>query len=267
MAALCALCKRPVGDGFLCTSCTDQLATDLTAITELLIDLEITRTRRDRLGAAEPHRTATHDALPWKEHAADAYWTLAVTVLCWCRTVLDANGTATLHTGIGDTAGRWAAWLAGQVRRIRSLPLAGDCADEIGAAVDWARRAIDLPPTLTFVGPCDAQLAGTDRCPVDLYAAVHGDTVTCPSCGTEHNLDRRHAYLLAQAQEYLAPLPTISRALSLWLERPVTPSMLRGYVHRNRLFPRGTDRQGRHLFRLGDAAKIVVEVDRAKGVG
>jgi hypothetical protein len=263
--AACACCARSVGDGYLCTTCTQILADDLTDIADLLGELEITRTRQDRVNADPARRTGGEAVLPWKETAAEAHWLLATTALCWCRLVLDRVGPD--HTDpVGSTAATWSAWLARHVGKIRLLVDAGECATEIGVAVDVARRAVDLPPAQVYVGPCDGQLDGGGRCVTDLYVRGNVDTVTCPDCTTEHNLDRRRTYLLAKAQDHLAPLPMISRALSSWLERTVTPSQLRGYVARNRLISRGTDRQGRALYRVGDAVNVVIDVWRQQHV-
>lgn len=263
--AACACCARSVGDGYLCTSCTEDLTTDLTEIADLLVDLEITRTRQDRIERDPVRRHTIDAALPWKEAASEAHWLLATTALCWCRLVLDRVGVDPADH-VGTTAASWSGWLARHTQRIRLFPDAGECAVEIGNAVDVARRAVDLPPAQIYVGPCDGQLDGGGRCTTDLYVRGNADTVTCPDCETEHNLDRRRTYLLAKAQDHLAPLPTISRALSSWLERQVTPSMLRGYVARNRLISRGTDRQGRALYRVGDAVTVVVDVWRQQHV-
>ena len=259
--AACACCARSVGDGFICTSCTEILTTDLIEIPDLLVELEITRTRQDRIGVDPVRRTLGEGTLPWKEVASEAHWLLATTTLCWCRLVLDRIGPDPADH-VGSTVAAWAGWLARRAARIRLQPDAGECALDIGAAVDTARRAIDLPPTQAYVGPCDGLLDNRSRCTTDLYVRGNAATVICPDCGTEHNLDRRRTYLLAKAQDHLAPLPTISRALSSWLERQVTPSMLRGYVARNRLISRGTDRQGRALYRVGDAVSVVIDVWR-----
>lgn len=269
--AACACCAASVGDAFLCTACTRTLAADLTEIADLLVELEITRTRQDRIGSDDPIRRHTVDGvLPWKEAAAEAHWLLATTTLCWCRMVLDRIGPDQADH-VGATAAQWSGWLARHAHLIRLMPDAGECATEIGVSVDVARRAVDLPPAQVYVGPCDGLLppgpSGVGgRCTLDLYVRGNADTVTCPDCDTEHNLDRRRTYLLAKAQDHLAPLPTISRALSSWLERQVTPSMLRGYVARNRLVSRGLDRQGRALYRVGDAVSVVIDVWRQQHV-
>jgi len=264
--AACACCARSVGDGYLCTDCTRALAADLTEVADLLVELEITRTRQDHIGSDDPiRRQAVDGVLPWKEAAAEAHWLLATTTLCWCRMVLDRLGTDHADP-VGATAAQWSGWLARHVHKIRLMPDAGECSTEIGVAVDVARHAVDLPPAQVYVGPCDGQLDGGGRCVIDLYVRGNADTVTCPDCGTEHNLDRRRTYLLAKAQDHLAPLPTISRALSSWLERQVTPSMLRGYVARNRLVSHGADRQGRALYRVGDAVSVVIDVWRQQHV-
>ena len=262
MAIACALCARPVPDGFLCSTHTTELIDDLTEIGELLAELEITRTRQDRIGESSIRRSSD-SLLPWKENAAEAYWVLAVTTLAWTRIVLDKLGSDP-NDPVGPIASTWTAWLIRRVKRIRILVVAGDCATEIGSAVDLARVAIDRPPVRIYVGPCEHDRGALGPCPVDLWAFAHCDTVECPDCETEHVLVDRRKWLLAKAHDHLVPLPTVARALSSWMDRTVTQAQLRGYVHRERLLSKGIDRAGTKLYRLGDAADVVIEVWRAQ---
>lgn len=260
-AAVCSSCDRPVANGYLCSTCTTSLADDLAAIGPLLAELEVTRTRQDRLGDTSG-RPAGGIPLPWKEHAAEAYWVLSATVLVWVRLVVERIGHDPTDP-VGDDPGSWSGWLARHINGLRLLPVVGECADEIGNAMDLALHAVDRPPLLVFVGPCGAPASGAaSACAVDLYAPSGADRAVCPSCATEHDMDARRTFLLGKARDRLAPLSTISRALSTWLERQVTPAALRGYVHRGRLVRRGTDRRGQDLYRVGDAADVVVDVWR-----
>lgn len=263
MAAVCASCERPVQDGYLCTTCTTSLADDLERVGPLLVELEVTRTRQDRLGDAAAHGPSL--ALPWKEHASEAYWVLAATVLVWIRLVVENLGHDR-RDPVGDDPTSWSGWLLRHLPGLRRLPFVGECADEIGNALDLAVHAVDRPPVEVFVGPCGARSDAGVECTLDLYAHSGADSVTCPHCGAEHDMQARRAYLLGRARDRLAPLPTISRALSTWLERQVTPAALRGYVYRGRLIRRGVDRRGQDLYRVGDAADVVVDAWRAQTV-
>lgn len=263
MAAACSSCTRPVQNGYLCTPCTDSLAADLTEITGLLADLDVTRCRQDKISDGSARRSGGASPLPWKEHASEAYYVLASTTLAWCRLVRDKIGPDPTDS-TGDTPAGWAAWLARHIAGIRLLPIAGECADEIGVAIDLARRAIDRPPVRIYVGPCEHAGPDGTLCPTDLYAFNHAEDVTCPDCRTVHVLAERREWLLGKARDRLAPIPTLSLALSTWLERTVTPAQLRGYVHRGRLVVHGRDRRGQDLYRVGDAADVVVEVWRTQ---
>lgn len=261
MAAVCASCTRPVQNGFLCTTCTNSLADDLGQVEPLLLELEVTRTRQDRIGEHGRHNGTT--VLPWKEHASEAYWVLASTVLVWIRLVVERIGHDPVDP-VGDDPQSWSGWLARHVNGLRLLTVAGECADEIGNAIDLALHAIDRPPTLVYVGPCAAALPESSECAVDLYAPSGAEEVICPSCGATHDMEARRVFLLGKARDRLAPIPTISRALSTWMERQVTPAALRGYVHRGRLLRKGVDRRGQDLYRVGDAADVVVDVWRTQ---
>jgi hypothetical protein len=257
-----------VQDGYLCTTCTTSLAADLGEIPGLLADLEITRTRQDTIGDTGTGRRTRAVLLPWKEHASEAYWILATTTLCWVREVHDKIG-ADPSDPVTDDPPHWPGWLVRHMPALRVLPSVGQVADEIGVAVDLARRAIDQPPVRIYLGPCEAAITpaapdGPTACPTDLYGLTHAEEVTCPACGAAHVLARRREWLLGRARDRLAPIPTLSLALSTWLERTVTPSQLRGYVHRGRLLVHGRDRRGQDLYRVGDAADVVVDVWRAQ---
>jgi hypothetical protein len=254
-----------VQNGFLCTTCTESLADDLTKIEAVLAELEVTRTRQDKIGEGGV-RSAHGTVLPWKEHASEAYWVLASTVLVWIRLVVEKIGHDPADP-VGDDPASWSGWLARHINGLRLLPVAGECADEIGNALDLAQHAIDRPPVLVFVGPCGAALAqpeedGATECQAELYAHSGADAVACRACGAEHDMGERRTYLMGKARDRLAPIPTISRALSSWMNRQITPAALRGYVFRGRLLRKGVDRRGNDLYRVGDAADVVVEVWR-----
>ncbi len=262
MAAVCASCTRPVQNGFLCTTCTNSLADDLAQVEPLLVELEVTRTRQDRIGETSV-RPSSGTLLPWKEHASEAYWVLASTVLVWIRLVVERIGHDPIDP-VGDDPASWSGWLVRHINGLRLLTMAGECADEVGNAIDLASHAIDRPPTLVYVGPCGARAPDDSECVVDLYAPSGADEVTCPVCSATHDMDERRIFLLGKARDRLAPIPTISRALSTWMERQVTQAALRGYVHRGRLVRKGVDRRGQDLYRVGDAADVVVDVWRTQ---
>ena len=261
MAAVCASCTRPVQNGFLCTTCTNSLVDDLAKVEPLLIELEVTRTRQDRIGETSV-RPSSGTLLPWKEHASEAYWVLASTVLVWIRLVVERIGHDPVDP-VGDDPASWSGWLLRHINGLRLLTMAGECADEIGNAIDLAVRAVDRPPTHVYVGPCGATNPEFE-CDAELYALSGADTVICPMCDVEHDMPARRVFLLGKARDRLAPIPTISRALSTWMERQVTQAALRGYVHRGRLVRKGVDRRGQDLYRVGDAADVVVDVWRTQ---
>jgi hypothetical protein len=261
VASTCRACTAPVQNGYLCTTCTHSLTDDLDQVGAVLIELDITRSRQDRLGEPGTRRGSGLE-LPWKERASEAYWVLAATVLVWIREVVERAGHDPVDP-VGDNPETWAGWLSRHINRVRLLDVAGECADEIGNALDLATHAVDRPPVTVFVGPCGG-MVDSAVCTVDLYAHSGADAVTCQWCGTEHEMEDRRRWLLGRARDRLAPLPTISRALSAWMERQVTPAALRGYVHRGRLIRKGTDRRGQDLYRVGDAADIVVDTWRAQ---
>ena len=142
------------------------------------------------------------------------------------------------------TAARQAMLLAEQ-------PLAGrvwapELANEIGAAVRQAERAVDIPPTVT--------LAGTCTCGSPVYGATGDARARCRSCGVWHDARALHDAALASANpaEAHAPAAVIARAIvDPVTGRPlVTASQIRGWRYRGALEPVGVNAAGQPLYAI-----------------
>jgi len=254
---LCA-CSRPSPDATLCARCGHLLDAALAEITEyhgLGWDLDIAISKQGCIGEREQARAANLP-LPYDERAFLAAAALRTTLFIWVGTVVWET-RATL--GEPYTITRMATWLRPRAGWLRHHAKGNQALDEIRAAVADARRAVDRPPDRLYAGPCQS-------CTTDLYARIDAAYVVCPGCDTPWEVSELRSWLLDTAQDVLATATEISRALTRYAS-PVTPSAIRGYVHRGQLVPHGSRTEGHRevaLYRLGDVVDCVTRAAAAR---
>lgn len=256
----CQQCDRP-SDGWLCHACTRGLVENLRCLVEdrpnrvgcLLGELDIVIARDVKLAAA-PSGTAA--GLPYGYAASEARYLVRSTLIAWIRAVAAHRG---YRVAIRADLPQMARWLVQRADWIRQLAPsehdggAGQCAEEIRYMTGEVRRVIDCAPNLWFAGACD-------HCPhVMLYGVAdqHGTpldgTITCPACETTYHTTERRQNLLHRARSITDTASVISRALSKWTpERPVTPAMIRKYVHNCEIHRYRPNRAGQPRYNLGE---------------
>lgn len=247
MTSICTLpgCGQPSGDAQVCHRCVNRLVKRLTDGRWLADQLTITITRQDRI--TDGGRRAGEPPLPYREEAAERYWTLRNTLTTWAR---DLCGDV-VPDGVGDTIGDLAEWLAQRATQIRRHPAAGQLVDELDDALTQAWRIIDRPPTLWPAGEC-----GDNGCTGQLLAHLDAVVVSCPECGTLHDVEVRMAWLVDQAECVLLTAAEMTRAMGA-LDIEVTADRIRKWAERKRLMSKGTDGRGRALYRLGDVRDLL----------
>lgn len=265
-------------DEIICRGSAARLRGQLRAIPELLDELDTTLARIGSTWSepGEIRGRATGGCKPGCDHAADstscvagvsldvnlaaseAAAQLRIVLHGWAR-VWDEETPLAIPDSAVDlpaarriayrmrahalgTAGRQALLLADQ-------PLAGrawapELADEVGAAVRRAERAIDRP--------ADVTLAGTCTCGMSLYAEVGSRIARCRWCGVTSDYDGSRAAMLAKmpaAYERTLPKPELAQLVGI----PV------GTLHRwsseNRIIAQGYNEKGQPLFLVGPIAK------------
>lgn len=258
----CVICKAPTKGAYLCRVHIRRLETYLGDVPALAADLEVTRTRQDRLGSGGVGivaRTAERP-VPWSERASAATARLRTVLVAEIRDLVETRGLRPSSLP-ADTLPAMAGWL---LRHIQSLALS-EAADEsysaIEGAVRHARHVVDRPPDAWYAGPCE-------ECTTDLYArAAHATTVRCRVCSQEYDLDDRRQWLLRSAEDYLLTSAEMSRALSGLLDEELSASTVRGWVSHRRLIVRGylhhdqvvaerIDPSDRPLIRVGDVLEL-----------
>jgi hypothetical protein len=263
-------CDRPRrGSEHVCGACAGQLGRDLGDIPALVDQLEVTLSRQTSGGAGGGNERP----LPYDPRASEALDALRTTLVGWTRVLLDgmtrpegprcegcAHPSCTLidyTTWPRDTLTDMARWL---LRRHRSLirhPAAQEIVEEVGDVVRAAGRVIDRPAERWYAGPC--------TCGVDLYARVGAVRVMCLACGAEHHIDQRREYLLSSLRDMLATASQAAHILTQLLGSGVVlqPRTVRNWAVRGHIIAKGTDRQGRPLYRVAECeGMFVAELER-----
>lgn len=288
-ALKCTSCDQPTaGDtGALCWDCTKTGVRDLASWALWDRNLEITRTRRDRIrrGTDGPaghhsdetplpvnlhaahiagrHRTILTDwhrrlrtAIPL-DHDLPAWPVCKAAVTTWCthpscrRIYLDHGNAPATNTDMALALAAASAWW-------RHEPDAADLIHAAHRAVHDIRAAADIPPPMVTLGRCD-----TEDCNAELRAPKGNDWVQCQPCGTSYDVNERRTLLLNRIDSLRTTAPVIARVLSDLTSKTLNPDDIhqwhrrRGADGRPRLERAGTDPiTGQPLWRFGDVREL-----------
>jgi hypothetical protein len=226
-------------EAFLCHACTGRLTATLRSCGALLTELDVTVARLDRHGPGNGSRSA-EKPLPVNLTASARLADLAASLHGWARCLAE-DTAATPSEPVHE-------WLANNTASIRLRDWAPDAEAEITRRATAAWRVIDRPP--------DTRCAGNCPCGQPLRAVEGQAVITCRECGAHTDVAEARDAMLARSDDRQLPAATIARALSQD-GAPVTPSMIRGWVHWDASHGGGlascaVDRAGRPLYRLGD---------------
>lgn len=281
MTVECATCDRPVIDaGYCCWPCSDRLSLELEEFAECHADeLETTVTRQDRLGEGTAGRASAETPVPFNANASEVGWVVRNTLTTWTRAVLDTRGLTLpdkealmegplCRAGIGCQHAsclniRWrviedpmglasiARFLKGQIKWLRCQPFAQDAFEEIGYACRALRHAVDAPVPMMELGACE-----TEGCEGRLRAPSSARYTKCRECESEYDVGERRRALLSMAEDRLETATGIADILTAWGVRAVPVNTVYTWANRRQLIKRGTDRDGRPLYRLGEARQL-----------
>jgi len=169
----------------------------------------------------------------------------------WCE-------HSTCHTvrtqPVDDPLAVVAKFVAAHLGWLRTHPQAPTAWADLGRCHDRATRAVDRPADQWYAGRCWEPLPGGTECQVDLYASPDQDTIRCPGCRATHRVADRRTWLLEKAREYQAPAADVARLVSAYATVISSDfhGMLRNWIKRRLIWPRGNDWSGRPLYRIGD---------------
>ncbi len=284
MSTTCQRCTTRT-DLYLCRDCTARLRRWLADTHNLMNCLETVVARQNRFAETVGPRSATRP-LFYNPQAADARRQLAATLVSAAHELATRRGAVPVLPGVprlhlqpvprdhqpdaepnpdpgavlplsraGIAGVAAAAWLHHHTDWLRGDPSAGDVFNRIERAVIDAEHACVPPAPRWYAGPCD-------HCHHDLLAEAdtHGhprfDTITCEHCGTRHDVEGRHEYLIRQARLQHITATTALSWTHMLLGKRIPRGTWDSWVARRRITPRDIDRDGHPLYRFGDVERL-----------
>lgn len=247
----------------ICSTCSGDLAKALGDVPFLAEQLDVRLTRQARIGSGGK---STERALPYDPYASIIAAELHNTLSTWVRALAEHDGDP-LHGAIcasicgHATCGRirnqkapantliaLSAWLLGRTGDLAHHEAAEEAKTGICDATARAERAIDRIADRWYAGPCDT-------CGRDLYAKPSAGIVIC-ACGADYDVKARRAWLLAAAEDILAPAALIARALPP-LGHEVKVDRIYKWAERGNIIAKSVDLRGRPLYRIGDVLDVL----------
>jgi hypothetical protein len=250
VSAVCPCCLRDQTQGLLCHGCTSTLERELADVPAIVAELDVSLSRQARIGNAGRGGLASEKD-PWKQRVSIAAGALENVLTTWARDLSDEEW----RPGIGaHPAHAAASYLLMSIDSIRKHPAADALHDEVTDAVRQARRDVDRPADRQYLGVCRHEFEGVP-CPEELWAQPWAEIVRCKTCGHDHDVSERRAWLLEQAEDMIVTVKEASRYMGQVGGITVTESSIRGYIHRGKLSYRpGTI----HGIRLGDLLTVIL---------
>ena len=275
MTAVCPSCFGRSDDALLCTLCTNRLITDLLGnasvmgVAELVDNLEVAMAKQARIGgggSAKPkprpktaegedgnHKLA-HERLPINLGAAAALADLELYLGTWA---MDVTDEAWWLTPGERTAVSAADALLEHIPEIRRHGAVAELVEELGKVIGKARRVIDRPVDMRYVGPCLAPVGG-GQCGNDLYVGPGSETVRCTECGTTHEVANRPAELLEASQDYIVTVRQASQYIGYFGGAVVSQKTIRAWIDRGLLATRPGPTEERHI-QLGELYEVLMK--------
>jgi hypothetical protein len=257
---VCQICDEPLADaGSICHGDARRLAFVLRDVPQLVIELDTTITRRARVAhRSGPGGSSELDPVrvPFHEGASNALEQLRASLKGWAENLAEENGY-TVSTKGQQHLGYFAVFLSARMSEVRMKGWAPDMYEEVTDAVRRARRAIDAPPDLVFMGRCRQESCGDELwCPAD------ATEVRCWSCPAVYERDDLLAHYTGLAADVTAPAPVIARALTAQ-GKPLEVMRIYQWKRRGYLAPVGKDMHTKNdLYRLGDVAAVLARMER-----
>lgn len=274
--AECEICSRPsIDDVPYCPKCADTFRAELMTVPGLVVDLDITSDRLDRLAKHQEGGKGTETPLPIRLDAKGSLVNfrrpldlLTNTITTWARLagcdIDESNPPAGLRQLVlNNRHGRSyrydptelithpirgvefaAVWLAHHPREIRAIEDTTGMHDGITDTIAYVRRLVDRLPERVLKGPCPYVGYGAhgDRtlCGTRLYAERGESWIRCPKCGALHDVRDLDSSALHSAEDRLFELRQIL-VLMTELGEPVPKSTLYAWANdprRKRLSPK-----------------------------
>ncbi len=287
-------CGRPTAGAILCGRCQETLAYSLVNVAAYWDDLPTVETKTTRYGSNQgggKHIGKTQPLiadgrfLDVTGDGTQVRYDVWASVVAWCRVVMEDQPETTgpacvscIHTSCAavrrrrwprNTVRSMMAYFDRQFRWIIREEWAPQFLDEMLDNERRLRRVIDRPADRWYAGKCSARDLGEEPCSTELYALSDRGSITCPACGTQHDVADRRDFLLEAAKDFHVTATEAARALLAWTDYDGTEAKLvdriRKWRDRELLSVRDvTSLSGRdrHLYRLGDVQDRLIDAAR-----
>jgi len=243
----CIICDSPVQDsGVVCWPDVHRLRETLAFIAETAGELDPVLARQTRHGIGTG-RPSAETPLPLHVGAMETGRDIRHILTSWSTMINEERGGVLPVDAIPALARH----LSTQLDWLRHRDYAADAWSEIGDGAEKLRRAIDSPPSLTYIGPC-AAVTEAGQCDAELRAVVGARSVTCPSCRTKHDVAERRTANVDAVRAITVPRLTIAAILDRW-GYPVPVGTVDTWISRGKLHRHEGDR-----YRVGQALDLAV---------
>ena len=201
----CPNCTKPANTAVICRACLAQLRHQLSAMPDLLVDLEITTIRQDHLTPqSEIHAGPANPPLPFNPTAGQHLTVLRRSLTAWAAL---AHKQATNQTTNLD-AERAAAYLLRTLNRHYADPWLAELATDIDRHTRRGQQLIDIPSAKAHihVGPCPELDTEGEHCTGQIIAWFPTDPtqrplLQCNTCETRWLPEQWHRAGLAIGRE------------------------------------------------------------------
>lgn len=263
MTTTCTCCLiRPTRDeAYVCESCLDTLGAALGDCAWLGEELETSVTRQrgvdySRGASGKGGRKARDRPLPASQGPAGARDHLRAVLVSWVR-FCEAGAVRSSDHRPGlpaDTLEAMSRWLLWRVDGLGLHELGAHAVDEIGQAVDRARRAIDSPPERQYLGVCPS-------CGGGLWTSRGSAWARCANCGQQVDAATIRDQLLTDLEDRLVTAAEAARlitGLGIATERDALRRRINTWHRRGRIeaVPAISDDP---VFRFGTVRQMLAE--------
>jgi uncharacterized Zn finger protein (UPF0148 family) len=276
----CTSCGRAVHQGTtLCARCVKTLDHALVNVAAHYDDLDTLRTKRTRYATGGTTRGSIGKTRPIgvdlrfvtpsdvdgdREGQGTALVDdVRTTITHWTKRAL---ATWPDLTPPADHLPACCHFLGGYLTAIAGQPWANDLLEDVLRLEVLLARMVDRPADRWYAGKCWVPDHNGVDCQQELYATEDSGTITCPTCGVQHDVAERREVLLTEAREVHVTATEAAGALIAWTDYDGSEAklvdLIRRWRDRDKLEVQDVTSllgKDRHLYRLGDIQELLVQ--------